>query len=79
MMEDIFTKIQAVIVDQLGVDPADVTMESNIQEDFAADSISLMEIVVEVEDQFDIEVPEEELLSITTVGSIVEKIANELK
>lgn len=77
-MSHVFEKVQEVIVDQLGVDTEDVKLESDIAKDFSADSITLMEIVVEIEDAFDIVVPEEELLSITTVGSIVDKIEAEL-
>lgn len=75
-MSAIFEKVQEILVDQLGVAAEDVKMEALIQEDLGADSIAVMEVVVEIENEFDIEVPEEELLQIKTVGDIVQRIEN---
>ncbi|TLG77062.1 acyl carrier protein [Culicoidibacter larvae] len=69
-----FDKVKAILVDQLGVDPEEVTMDSKIQDDLGADSLSVMQVVMDVEAEFGIEVPEEELLKIVTVGDIVNKI-----
>ena len=73
-MQNIFEQVKEVIVDQLGVEADEVKMESNIQTDFDGDSITLMEIVVEIEDTFEIEIPEDRLLAIATVGDIVGEI-----
>lgn len=75
-MNENLAKVKEILVDQLGVNEEDITMESNIQEDLGADSIAVMEVVVEIETQFDITVPEEELLEIKTVGDIVKRIEN---
>ncbi|MGL4483852.1 MAG: acyl carrier protein [Anaerovoracaceae bacterium] len=78
-MSTVFEKVQEILVDQLGVEAGDVSMESNIQEDLGADSIAVMEVVVEIEGEFDIEVPEDELLQIKTVGDIVNRVENSKK
>lgn len=71
-----FEKVQEILVDKLGVDAADVKLESAIQDDLGADSLSVMEIVMSVEEEFGITVPEEELMSIQTVQDIVSKVDN---
>lgn len=71
-----FEKVQEILVDKLGVDAADVKLESSIQDDLGADSLSVMEIVMSVEEEFGITVPEEELMSIQTVQDIVSKVDN---
>lgn len=71
-----FEKVQEILVDKLGVDAADVKLESAIQDDLGADSLSVMEIVMSVEEEFGITVPEEELMSIQTVQDIVSKVEN---
>ncbi|GBU10818.1 acyl carrier protein [Erysipelotrichaceae bacterium] len=78
-MSAIFEKVKEILVDQLGVEIADIKMESNIQEDLGADSIAVMEVVVEIETEFGMEVPEEELLQIKTVGDIVTRVENSQK
>ncbi|MGL5043113.1 MAG: acyl carrier protein [Culicoidibacterales bacterium] len=78
-MSAILAKVTEILVDQLGVEAEDVSMESNIQEDLGADSIAVMEVVVEIEGEFGIEVPEEELLQIKTVGDIVTRVENAQK
>lgn len=71
-----FEKVQEILVDKLGVDASTITLESSIQEDLGADSLSVMEIVMSVEEEFGITVPEEELMSIQTVQDIVSKVDN---
>lgn len=67
-------KIKDILVEQLGADSDAITLETNIQEDLGADSIAVMELIVEIEGEFGVEVPEDALLEIKTVGDIVEKI-----
>lgn len=67
-------KIKDILVEQLGANRDEITLETDIQKDLNADSIAVMELIVEIEDAFDVEVPEEELLDIKTVGDIVKRI-----
>jgi len=81
-MEDIimiFDKLKDIIADQLSVDGEKVTMEASITEDLGADSLDVVDLISVIEDEFDLEIPEEAVDSIKTVGDIVsyiEKNAN---
>jgi acyl carrier protein len=70
----VFEKVQKIISEQFGVEAGKVTMESSILDDFQADSLDLVDLAMTLEDAFDIEVPDEELESIKTVGDIVKLI-----
>lgn len=70
----VLEKVQAIIADKLGVDLSSVTLESDLQKDFGADSLDAVEIIMAVEDEFDLAIDDEELLDIRTVGDIVEQI-----
>ncbi|HZJ02603.1 MAG TPA: acyl carrier protein [Thermoleophilia bacterium] len=72
--EEIFAKVQAILVDQLEVSAEDVTMEANFQEDLDADSLDLVEVIMELEDQFDLKISDEEAEQIGTVGAAVDFI-----
>jgi len=72
--EEIFAKVQAILVDQLDVSAEDVTMEANFQEDLSADSLDLVEVIMELEDQFDLKISDEEAEQIGTVGAAVDFI-----
>lgn len=72
--EEIFAKIQAILVDQLDVSAEDVTMEASFQEDLDADSLDLVEVIMELEDQFDLKISDEEAEQIGTVGAAVDFI-----
>jgi acyl carrier protein len=65
-------EIRAILVEQLGVDPAEVTEASNFQEDLNADSLDLVELIMEMEDRFKTKIPDEEAEKITTVGQAVD-------
>ncbi len=69
-----FEKIKAVIVDQLGVDEAQVTMTASFTEDLGADSLDLVDLIMGLEQEFDIEIPDEDVEKITTVGDAVKYI-----
>lgn len=73
-MDSTLEKITAILVDQLGVDATTISMDTDIQADLGADSVSIMELIVEIESEFDVEVPEEKLLVLRTVGDIVTEI-----
>ncbi len=72
--EEIFAKVQAILVDQLDVSAEEVTMEANFQEDLNADSLDLVEVIMELEDQFDLKISDEEAEQIGTVGAAVDFI-----
>ena len=55
-----FDKIKAIVVEQLGVDESEVTMEASFIDDLGADSLDLVELIMALEEEFDIEIPDEE-------------------
>jgi acyl carrier protein len=72
--EAIFEKVRGIVADQLSVDAADVKSESNFQNDLGADSLDTVELVMALEEAFDIEIPDEAAEGITTVGDAVKYI-----
>jgi acyl carrier protein len=72
----IFEKVKAIIVDQLGVDADSITMESSFIEDLGADSLDIVELIMSMEDQFKITIPDTEAENITTVADAVNFIEN---
>ena len=79
-MEEIFKTIQSLIAEQFAVDPEEVTMETSLEEDLGADSVDLVELVMAMEEEFEIgEVQEDELGGMKTVGDAVGFIAGKLK
>ena len=67
----VFEKVCQIIANQLDLDPAEITMESNLIEDLRADSLDIVELVMDMEQEFDVEIPDEELPKVQTVGDIV--------
>ena len=79
-MEEIFKTIQNMIAEQFAVDPEEVTMETSLEEDLGADSVDLVELVMAMEEEFEIgEVQEDELGGMKTVGDAVSFIAGRMK
>ena len=74
MSDDVFSKVKGVIVDQLGVEENDVTSEAAFADDLGADSLDVVELVMALEENFEIEIPDEEAEKILTVGQAVEYI-----
>jgi len=70
-MSNIADKVRAIIIDRLGVDEADVTTEANFINDLGADSLDTVELIMELEKEFDISIPDEEAEKIQTVGEAV--------
>ena len=71
-----FEKLKKVIADVLNVDPEEITMETTFMDDLGADSLDLYQIVMGIEEEFDIEIPAEEAEKITTVEEAVNLIKN---
>ncbi|MFU0801286.1 MAG: acyl carrier protein [Xylanivirga thermophila] len=69
-----FDKIKAIIVDQLGVEEDEVTMEASFIDDLGADSLDIVELIMALEDEFNMEIPDEDAEKISTVGDVVEYI-----
>lgn len=69
----IFEKVKSIIVEQLGVEEESVTLETSF-EDLNADSLDIVELIMALEEEFDIEIPDEEAEKILTVGAAVEYI-----
>ncbi|HHR85986.1 MAG TPA: acyl carrier protein [Candidatus Acetothermia bacterium] len=70
-MDDIAGKVRAIIADQLMVDPDEVTDEASFVEDLGADSLDTVELIMEFEDEFGVEISDEDAEKIATVGEAV--------
>jgi acyl carrier protein len=73
----VFEKLQDIIVEELGVDKSEVTIDASISEDLGADSLDAVELVMAIEEEFDISVSDEVAQKFSTVREIVEFIENE--
>lgn len=73
-MSDITSRVKNVVVDKLGVDEAEVTIEASFTNDLGADSLDTVELVMEFEKEFDISIPDQDAEKITTVGDAVRYI-----
>lgn len=71
-----FERVKNVIVDQLGVEEAAVTMEASFVEDLGADSLDIVELIMGLETEFDVEIPDSEAEKISTVGDAVNYLKN---
>lgn len=76
---DIENKVKDIIAYELGVDASTITLESRIKEDLGSDSLTMVEIVISIEDAFKFEIPDEEAENIITVGDAIEAIKARLK
>lgn len=73
-----FEKIRDIIVDTLSVDEDEVTMETTFVDDLGADSLDVVQIIMGIEEEFGIEIPQEEAEKIVTVGDAVEQLRSSL-
>lgn len=72
--DDIFARVSKIVVDQLSVEAAQVTPEANFQNDLGADSLDTVELVMAFEEEFELEIPDEEASTILTVQNAVDYI-----
>ncbi len=70
-MSEVTTKVKAIIVDKLGVDETEVTNEASFTNDLGADSLDTVELIMELEKEFDIQIPDDEAEGIATVGDAI--------
>ena len=73
----IFEKVKEITVDKLGVEPEEVELTANFKDDLGADSLDLFEFVMELEDEFDIEISNEDVEQILTVEDAVNYITSQ--
>ena len=74
MAEDTLQRVKKIIVERLGVDESEVTPEASFKDDLGADSLDVVELVMELEDEFDLEISDEEAEKISTVADVVNYI-----
>ncbi|MDF2986368.1 MAG: acyl carrier protein [Eubacterium sp.] len=72
----VFEKVKKLIVEQLGVEEDDIAMESSFIDDLGADSLDIVELIMALEEEFSLEIPDDQAEKITTVGDAVEYIKN---
>lgn len=70
----VFEKVKAILADQLEYDEDKITMESSLVDDLDADSLDVVDLIMSLEEEFDIEIPDEEIEEIKTVGDLVKYI-----
>ena len=74
-----FDKVKAILIDQLDVDEDKVTMDASIFDDLGADSLDVVDLVMSLEEAFDIEIPDDQVENIKTVGDIVKYIEDKVE
>lgn len=72
--EEVFEKVKNIIIEQLGVTEATVTLEASFIDDLGADSLDIVELIMALEEEFDIEIPDSDAEKVVTVGDVVDYI-----
>ena len=70
-VNEVFEKVKSLFIEDLGIDESKISMESKLEEDLEIDSLGIVEVVMAFEDEFDIEIDDEELADVKTVGEAV--------
>ena len=73
-MTDHYDKIKEIIIDKLGVEDSKITMEANFINDLGADSLDTVELIMEFEKEFDLQIPDDQAENISTVGQAIQYI-----
>ena len=76
--EEVFEKVKGIIIEQLGVADTAVTMEASFIDDLGADSLDIVELVMALEEEFDIEIPDADAEKVVSVGDVVDYIKDHL-
>ena len=71
-----FERIRDIIAEQLSIEPDEITEESSFIDDLGADSLDIVELIMALEEEFDMEIPDEDAEKISTVGDVIEYIKN---
>lgn len=74
----VFDKIKEILAEQLDADADEMTMDTNIARDLGADSLDVVELLMSIEDEFEVEIPDEEIENIKTIGDLTEYIQNNM-
>ena len=74
----VFEKVRDILVEQLDVEEEKVTMEASISDDLGADSLDVVDLVMSLEEEFDVEIPDDQVENIKTVGDIVKYIEDNI-
>ena len=74
----VFEKVRALLAEQFDKDEDEITLDPDIEEDFGADSIDVVDLLMSLEDEFSIEIPDEAIESIKTVGDLVNYIESNM-
>lgn len=77
-LSTVFERVSKVIVDRLGVDESEVKLEASFREDLGADSLDVVELVMELEDEFDMEISDEDAEKIASVGNAISYIESKI-
>ena len=72
--EEVFEKVKNIIIEQLGVTETSVTTEASFIDDLGADSLDIVELIMALEEEFDIEIPDSDAEKVVTVGDVVDYI-----
>jgi acyl carrier protein len=72
-------KVKEIIANQLGVEEDELTLESSFADDLNADSLDLVELLVALEEEYDISIPDEDISGLQTVGDVVDYIRNHIE
>jgi len=75
-MADLEAKVKAIIVDKLGVEESDITFAASFADDLGADSLDTVELIMEFEKDFDVQIPDEDAEKIITVGDAITYLRN---
>ena len=79
MAEDVYDRMKKIIVEQLGVDEGDVTPQASFVEDLNADSLDLVELIMSLEEEFNLEISDEDAEKIHTVGDALDYVQEHLE
>lgn len=74
----VFEKMQQILAEQLDADIESITLETDIQDDLGADSLDVVEMLMSIEDEFEIEIPDDQIENLKTVGNVVDYITEHM-